>query len=142
LKIGRVGVVGACSLLLGLACTTMVETNGTTSDQATAGAEVPTISTAADAATTGGTLFRTPQPINDEFQSDASCAQCHGDDGSGTPRAPGVRDTDAATLQSFAQGDGQHLSLAGGRVGRVPEVKFPQLSAEDFAALAAFLTGE
>ncbi|MFQ5461078.1 MAG: c-type cytochrome [Phycisphaerae bacterium] len=143
-KIARVGAVGACSLLLGLACATMVEDRGgPPSTNQEAGADVPELSGVSemtDAAAIGARLFRDPQAISSDFQPDASCAQCHGDDGSGG-RAPSVRGADADTLQSLAQGDGQHLALAGGRVGRVPEVKFPELTAEDFAALAAFLAG-
>ncbi len=145
LKIGSAGAVGACVLLLlAVACEPGMQNPGgqAPADQQAGQADVPGASgvlDASDTVTAGSTLFRDTQPIADESQPDASCAQCHGDDGSGTPRAPSVRGADEGVLQGFAQGDVQHLAIAGGRPSRVPEVKFPELTEEDFAALAAFL---
>ena len=86
----------------------------------------------------GATLFSSLQPTGDDSTSAASCAQCHGADGSGD-RAASIRGIGATLLQEHAQGDTFHPTLSGGREGRVPEIKFPELDAADFEAIAAFL---
>lgn len=59
-----------------------------------------------------------------------SCAQCHGPDGSGG-RDPEIRGSSSSHLQSHAQDLGTH-----------PDgVKYPDLTHEDFEAIATFLGG-
>lgn len=86
----------------------------------------------------GRTLFSSLQMTDSESVASASCAQCHEADGSGG-RSASIRGLDATVLQDHAQGDTNHPALSGGRPGRVPEVKFPELDAADFEAIAAFL---
>lgn len=86
----------------------------------------------------GEAIFLSVQSTGTDSTAAASCAQCHGTDGSGD-RAASIRNLDATRLQAHAQGDAFHPALSGGRVGRVPEIKFPELDAADFSAIAAFL---
>lgn len=86
----------------------------------------------------GATLFSSPHATGTDSTAAASCAQCHGVDGSGD-RAASIRGIGATTLQAHAQGDAFHPALSGGREGRVPEIKFPELDAADFELIAAFL---
>ena len=74
----------------------------------------------------GQVLFTTAQPTDDAV--DLSCSNCHRQDGGGAG-GPSVIGQEAEHLMEHAQGDGTH-----------PEgVKYPDLTAQDFADMAAFL---
>lgn len=75
----------------------------------------------------GRTLFTTPQTTATGGM--AACADCHGTDGSGASAAD-TRNSDAGHLQDHAQGDFP-----------MP-VKFPDLTAEAFADMAAYMLSE
>ena len=77
-------------------------------------------------ATTGEEIFATARTTT--AGADLACAGCHADDGSGNI-GPDIRGSGADHLQEHSQGDGPH-----------PEgVKFDQLTAENFADIAAYL---
>lgn len=83
-------------------------------------------------------VYNTAQLTN--FGVEISCAECHGQDGSGgqdTAGRPvvGIQGVSAQVLADHAQGDARHPAPT----GRVP-LKFPDLSAADFDAMARFLS--
>ncbi len=77
----------------------------------------------------GMELFRSPQPTAGGI--DLSCSSCHRQDGAGAG-GPSLLDQAAGHLMEHAQESGEH-----------PEgIKFPELTAQDFADMAAFLSTE
>ena len=77
----------------------------------------------------GHELFTTPQPTTGV--GPISCANCHASDGS-SGFGPDIRGEEADHLEAHAQGGGRHPA----------GVKFPELTAQDFADMAAYLAGE
>ncbi len=84
--------------------------------------------------------YHTPQLTN--FGVEISCAECHGQDGAGGQNAAGqaiggILGFGADVLAAHAQGNAHHPAPTGRA-----DVKFPNLTAEDFDAIAAFLAYE
>lgn len=100
-----------CLVFVGLACVDLVGTGGGEMD----GPSGEVLYSTAYATTGGGSL---------------ACADCHGVDGSGEI-GPDVRGANGSHLQEHAQEEGRHAE----------GVKFPDLSLDDFNAIALFLGG-
>lgn len=80
----------------------------------------------------GATLFRTPQ-VTTFPTVFVACADCHGQDGEGA-NAPSLRGLSAILLTNSALGSTRHPAPVGRQ-----DVKFPELSPQDFRDMAAFL---
>lgn len=80
----------------------------------------------------GAALFQTPQLTN--FGATVACSACHGDDGSGGTAAD-IVGMDAAGITDVVQGAASHPPPT----GRI-DVRFPELTQSDIAAIAAFLS--
>lgn len=84
-------------------------------------------------AVSGATLFRVPQLTN--FGSQIACTVCHGEDGSGSS-ASDIHGSTAEMIENVVQGTQAHAADPRGR----SNIKFPNLSTNDFISLSLFLS--